>query len=75
MENVAVRVEDGVFLELPAGPGYRELKEIRNVITVIAKTAHYWLGHMPIMQRQSVADLIDGNCLKRSKSSSAAGTC
>ena len=60
MENVAVRVVDSVFLELPAGPGYRELKEIRNVITVMAKTAHYWLGHMPIVQRQSVADLIAG---------------
>ena len=59
MENVAVRA-DGVFLELPAGPGYRDLKEVKNVITVIAKTAHYWLGHLPVMQRQTIADLIDG---------------
>jgi sirohydrochlorin cobaltochelatase len=59
MENVAVRA-DGTFLELPAGPGYRDLKEVKNVITVIAKTAHYWVGHMPVIQRQSIADLIEG---------------
>jgi sirohydrochlorin cobaltochelatase len=59
MENVAVRA-DGAFLELPAGPAYRDLKEIKNVITVIAKTAHYWLGHMPVVQRQTIADLIAG---------------
>ena len=59
MENVAVRAR-GAFLELPAGPGYRDLKEIKNVITVIAKTAHYWLGHMPVIQRESIATLIDG---------------
>jgi hypothetical protein len=59
MENVAVRA-DGVDLELPAGPDYHELKEVKNVITVIAKTAHYWLGHMPIVQRQAIASLIEG---------------
>jgi sirohydrochlorin cobaltochelatase len=59
MENVAVRT-DGVFLELPAGSGYRDLKEIKNVITVVAKTVHYWSGHMPVIQRQSIADLIEG---------------
>jgi sirohydrochlorin cobaltochelatase len=59
MENVAVRA-DSAFLELPAGPGYRDLKEVKNVITVIAKTAHYWTGHMPVIQRQSIADLLEG---------------
>jgi sirohydrochlorin cobaltochelatase len=59
MENVAVRA-DGVILELPAGPAYRDLKEVKNVITVIAKTAHYWTGHMPVIQRQTIADLIEG---------------
>jgi len=59
MENVAVRA-DGAFLELPAGPAYRELKEVKNVITVIAKTVHYWLGHMPVVQRQTIAALIEG---------------
>ena len=59
VENVAVRA-DGAFLALPAGPGYRLLKEIRNVITVIAKTTHYWAGHMSVMHRQTIADLLAG---------------
>ena len=59
MENVAVRA-DAAILELPAGPAYRDLKEVKNVITVIAKTAHYWTGHMPVIQRQTIADLIEG---------------
>ena len=58
MENIAVRGE-GTTLELPAGPAYHPLKEIKNVITVIAKTAHYWVGHMPVMQRQEISDLLD----------------
>jgi hypothetical protein len=47
-------------LELPAGPSYRLHKEVKNVITVIAKTAHYWVGHMSVMHRQTIVDLIDG---------------
>ena len=58
MENIAVRA-DGTTLELPAGPAYRLHKEVKNVITVIAKTAHYWIGHMSVMHRQTIADLID----------------
>ena len=59
IENVAVRA-DGALLELPAAPGYRLLKEIKNVITVIAKTAHYWVGHMSVIHRQAIADLLAG---------------
>jgi sirohydrochlorin cobaltochelatase len=59
MENIAVRAEDAI-LELPAGPAYRLHKEVKNVITVIAKTAHYWIGHMSVMHRQTIVDLIDG---------------
>jgi sirohydrochlorin cobaltochelatase len=59
MENVAVRPA-GAFLELPAGPAYRLHKEVKNVITVIAKTTHYWVGHMSVMDRQTIVDLIDG---------------
>ena len=59
MENIAVRADDAI-LELPAGPSYRLLKEVKNVITVIAKTAHYWVGHMSVMHRQTIVDLIDG---------------
>ncbi|HYI23768.1 MAG TPA: cation transporter, partial [Thermomicrobiales bacterium] len=44
VENVSVRREQQV-LWFPAGPDYRLDKEIRNVITVAAKTNHYWQEH------------------------------
>jgi sirohydrochlorin cobaltochelatase len=56
MENVAAR-RRGAILELPAAPHFRLEKEIKNVITVVAKTSHYWLGHMPDDQQRSIADL------------------
>ncbi len=57
MENVSVRSE-GTVLELPAGPGYRLEKEIKNVITVIAKTCHYWDGHMWSFQQREIGGVI-----------------
>ena len=56
MENVAAR-SSGVMLFLPAAPHFRVEKEIKNVITVIAKTAHYWMGHMSRSQKTLIADL------------------
>ncbi len=56
MENVAVRTE-GRALDLPAAPGFRLEKEIKNVITVIAKTCHYWMGHVPRSQKAAIASL------------------
>jgi len=56
MENVAAR-RRGAILELPAAPHFRLEKEIKNVITVTAKTCHYWLGHMPLDQQHAVAEL------------------
>jgi len=56
MENVAVRAE-GMALDLPAAPHFRLEKEIKNVITVIAKTSHYWLEHMPRGQQRGIASL------------------
>jgi hypothetical protein len=53
MENVAVRAE-GSLLDLPASPAFRLEKEIKNVVTVIAKTCHYWLGHMSRDQRDRI---------------------
>ncbi len=44
LENVSVRRE-GTMLFLPAGPAFRLEKEIKNVITVVAKTHHYWTEH------------------------------
>ena len=44
VENVCVRRE-GCTLWLPAGPAFQLEKEIKNVITVVAKTYHYWTEH------------------------------
>jgi len=56
MENVSAHV-DGMILHLPAGPRFRLEKEIKNVITSIAKTCHYWLGHTSVAQHRAIADL------------------
>jgi sirohydrochlorin cobaltochelatase len=56
MENVAAR-RRGAILELPAAPHFRLEKEIKNVVTVMAKTCHYWLGHVPHDQQQDIAAL------------------
>jgi len=45
VENVIVRRE-GKILFLPAGPTFRVKKEIKNVITSVAKTVHYWRAHL-----------------------------
>lgn len=44
VENVCVRRE-GTVLFLPAGPTFQLEKEIKNVVTVVAKTHHYWTEH------------------------------
>jgi sirohydrochlorin cobaltochelatase len=56
MENVAVR-RVAAMIDLPAAPHFRLEKEIKNVITVIAKTSHYWLEHMSRLQQRSIANL------------------
>ncbi|CAN5491835.1 hypothetical protein BH09CHL1_BH09CHL1_25940 [soil metagenome] len=45
VENICVRRE-GATLCLPAGPDYELTGEIRNVITAVAKTHHYWTEHI-----------------------------
>ncbi|WP_397570002.1 sirohydrochlorin chelatase [Schlesneria sp. T3-172] len=45
VENVVVRRE-GDILYLPAGPRFTVKREIKNVITAIAKTVHYWKAHL-----------------------------
>jgi sirohydrochlorin cobaltochelatase len=45
VENVSVRREDTVLF-LPAAPDFRLEYEIKNVITVVAKTHHYWTEHI-----------------------------
>lgn len=56
MENIAARRE-GRFLELPAGPAFRLEKEIKNVVTVLAKTCHYWEGHIYPGQQDEIGAL------------------
>lgn len=56
MENVSAHCERMV-LSLPAGPTYRVEKEIKNVITAIAKTGHYWFGHIPPAQQAEIGRL------------------
>jgi hypothetical protein len=53
-ENLSVR-QDGRLLLVPAGPDYRLAKEIKNVVTAVAKTCHYWSGHITEEQRQAAA--------------------
>ena len=56
MENVSVRL-DGDAILLPAGPTFRVEKEMKNVVTVVAKTGHYWGGHLIRLQRLGIANL------------------
>ena len=56
MENVSAHL-DGMVLHLPAGSHFRLEKEIKNVVTSIAKTCHYWLGHTSVAQHRAIADL------------------
>lgn len=55
-ENVAVRQKYDL-LYLPAGPRYRVEKEVKNVVTAVAKTCHYWGGHMSASQQTAAAAL------------------
>ena len=76
MENVAAR-HAGAVLELPAAPHFRLEREVKNVITVIAKTCHYWMGHMPHEQQRAIGDLfttmaLDAPLLEPDRSSDAA---
>ncbi|MGH7347442.1 MAG: hypothetical protein ACREK4_21225, partial [Candidatus Rokuibacteriota bacterium] len=45
LENVGARVDDDRLL-LPAGPDYQLKDEVKSIITVVAKTHHYWQAHV-----------------------------
>jgi hypothetical protein len=45
LENVDARVEEDRLL-LPAGPGYTLKDEVKSIVTVVAKTHHYWQAHV-----------------------------
>jgi hypothetical protein len=45
LENVEARV-DGTRLLVPAGPSFALEDQVKSVITVVAKTHHYWREHL-----------------------------
>jgi len=45
LENVDARVE-GARLLVPAGPGFSLEDQVKSVVTVVAKTHHYWREHL-----------------------------
>jgi hypothetical protein len=59
MENVSAWSE-GTSIELPAGPYFRVEKEVKNVITVIAKTNHYFADHLRSGQQRAIEKLFRG---------------
>jgi hypothetical protein len=58
MENISASCA-GIVLNLPAGPHFRIEKEIKNVVTSIAKTCHYWVEHTSQTQQQAIANLFE----------------
>jgi len=53
-ELVAARC-DGPILLVPVGAAYTLTGEIKNVVTVVAKTTHYWQEHLPTEVKQTLA--------------------
>ncbi len=45
VENVFARRE-GTVLYFPVGPDFTLAREIKNIVTVVAKTHHYWQEHL-----------------------------
>ena len=52
-ENLDARAE-GSQVFVPVGAHYTLTGEIKSVITVVAKTTHYWNDHLPLETLQSV---------------------
>ena len=52
-ENVAARAQ-GTQLLVPVGANYTLTGEIKNVITAVAKTTHYWREHLPQEVQQTL---------------------
>jgi sirohydrochlorin cobaltochelatase len=53
-ENVQARCQ-GVLLLVPVGDYFSLKAEIKNVITAVAKTSHYWQEHLPAEVKQTLA--------------------
>ncbi len=52
-ENVVAHAE-GTLLCVPVGDFYTVKGEIKNVITAVAKTTHYWREHLPPQVKQTL---------------------
>lgn len=52
-ENVAAR-HAGPMLLVPVGADYSLKGELKNVITAVAKTTHYWREHLPKAAKDTV---------------------
>jgi sirohydrochlorin cobaltochelatase len=59
VENIFARQQQSMLL-LPAGPHFQLAKEIKNVITTVAKTCHYWTCHMSADQQAAAAVVMNG---------------
>jgi len=49
VENIMARRENET-LYFPVGPAFRVDKEVKNIVTVVAKTTHYWQEHVAELQ-------------------------
>jgi len=58
MENVSVVRTGPLDIHLPAAPHFRLEQEIKNVVTVIAKTTHYWMGHLARVHKADIGGLL-----------------
>lgn len=55
-ENVFARRRDH-SLQVPAGPTFRLVKEVKNIVVALAKTGHYWKDHLSEEQRSQAENL------------------
>jgi sirohydrochlorin cobaltochelatase len=53
VENVAAR-HAGRLLLVPVGASFSLTGEIKNVVTAVAKTTHYWREHLPHAAKEAV---------------------
>lgn len=63
VENVLARQEREMLL-LPGGPRFQVGKEIKNIVTTVAKTCHYWTCHMSATQQAAAAAVITHELLQ-----------
>jgi hypothetical protein len=50
LENVDARVDEDRLM-VPAGPDYELKDQVKSIITVVAKTHHYWQAHIAGTER------------------------